>query len=281
MGAGWENLLDAWAVPRLGCYMLCLTTRSLCFASHDAGRRTTPAPPLRPRHPPSPPLLRHLVIATPPPPSGRCAWWEKWRGTAGRPASCMVHVFALSLHGSAQLEAHLTARLTPVQTLQLWPVPELPADYFSANSSAWWNEPEHNGHGLFDVLTPPTAAALLDAGAPNVLCPALSALLHAAHDSMPRWVLRELDGRRRWSGQQACCGSSWSHPLPHVLAPWPPFPHCSACKESGICGDRLPDIDRLAALLADEVDIPLDACEGCKLLQGELRGGMRGGMIER
>lgn len=41
---------------------------------------------------------------------------------------------------------------------------------------------------MFDLLTPPVAAALLEAGAPQVLCPALSALLHAAHDSIPRLV---------------------------------------------------------------------------------------------
>ncbi|PRW57206.1 receptor for egg jelly precursor [Chlorella sorokiniana] len=100
---------------------------------------------------------------------------------------------------------------------ELWPVPELPADFFTnATEAHWWAQPEHHGHGI----------SLLGNGASNVLCPALYSLLHAAHDNIS-----------------------------------------SACTDSGICGERLPDIDRLAGLLAGEIDIPLDACEGCKLLE--------------
>ena len=44
-------------------------------------------------------------------------------------------------------------------------------------SDVWWEQPDHHGHGPFDVITPPVADALLTYGAPPVLCNALSRLL--------------------------------------------------------------------------------------------------------
>lgn len=100
----------------------------------------------------------------------------------------------------------MTRPCLPCHAPQLWPIPELPADYFSGNGSedAWWSQPEHNGHGLFDVLTPPIAAALLEQGASQAICPALSDLLHAAEDSIPRLVAEGRCCGRVQHGASAC-----------------------------------------------------------------------------
>lgn len=45
-------------------------------------------------------------------------------------------------------------------------------------------------------------------------------------------------------------------------------PSHSACTNSRICGERRTDIDRLATLLSGATEDPLDACAGCKLLEG-------------
>ncbi|KAL4419691.1 hypothetical protein ABPG75_006789 [Micractinium tetrahymenae] len=60
--------------------------------------------------------------------------------------------------------------------LEAWPMPELPASYFS-DPYRWWNQPRHYGHGPFDLLTPALAAAAAGAGAPAVLCDTLSSVL--------------------------------------------------------------------------------------------------------
>lgn len=61
----------------------------------------------------------------------------------------------------------------------------VPADYWAPNATGrWWSDPDRSGHGPFDLLTPPLAAALLDANASATLCPALSGLLRAAQGNL-------------------------------------------------------------------------------------------------
>ncbi|KAL4452032.1 hypothetical protein ABPG75_007694 [Micractinium tetrahymenae] len=63
---------------------------------------------------------------------------------------------------------------------RLYPVPELPADYFTNTTGRWWSSPDSSGHGPFDVFTPPIADALLRANASYTVCSAISDFLRGA-----------------------------------------------------------------------------------------------------
>lgn len=107
-------------------------------------------------------------------------------------------------------------------------VPELPADYFSPNTTAdhWWTDPDRHGHGPFDLLTPPLAASLLAANASAALCPALSGLLMAASISDP----------------------------------------ANLCESLGVCTSLLPELQAIFAVLEEAGGPALDPCDGCNLL---------------
>lgn len=113
----------------------------------------------------------------------------------------------------------------------MWPLPEVPADYWS-NTSLWWQAPigaqNRSGHGLFDALTPPVAAKLLSANASSALCPALTELLRAAS-----------------TGDFG-----------------------SVCASSGVCADRLAGLTPLFSTVGDSVNANLEPCALCDNLQG-------------
>ena len=73
----------------------------------------------------------------------------------------------------------------PPRPLQAYWVPSLPSDYFET-AERWWSQPDHSGHGPFDLLTPPLADAWLRANASAALCDALASFLEAAPGGMAR-----------------------------------------------------------------------------------------------
>lgn len=90
------------------------------------------------------------------------------------------------LHSKPTLTMHCPRCLCP---LQAWPAPQLPPSYY-AEPWHWWNQPQHWGHGPFDLLTPARADRLAAAGAATPVCDALGDAVTLAAANLSRQAQR-------------------------------------------------------------------------------------------